>query len=417
MFRAVLGLLMAVVAVAALSAPATARTSFTIVHTARKYTPRGQELPIRASIQPKSELQHATLFYRRAGNTSYSSKFFTEEQGNEFIAVIPAEEVTSHGIEYYISAIDKSGYEQVLFASQSDPEYVSTKIVSVLLSRRSDKQDQVLKGIRGELQARVDEYQMNGSMDQGKVILQQIKAQEIKPDLVIAIGREAALLCRDEVDRIPVVFTMVTDPYQDGLKTGNMTGVTADVPVKEQLRTFKNVIPDIRKVGVIYDPSKTGSIISQAQLIAPSQGFQLVSAKVDDPKDVPRTLRAFSDGIDAFWLVPDSTVVTQFSWNTIKEFADARRIPLFVFDKAFVIQGALVSLSPDLEDMGRKTADMAQRILREGKSPGQLPIASPEKLTVALNSDTAVRLGVEDISTRVVLYAGKMGYPIVTVNR
>jgi len=399
------------------SLPVLAQTSFIISHTASDFTDRGKPLAVRAVIQPKSRLNYAIVYYRRAGNTSFQSAFMAEKGADTYEVEIPSDQVTQHGIEYYISAIDKQGNEQVLHASPGQPQFVSTKIVAVFLSRRGEKYDEVLTGIKSVLKGRVDVRDMNDSEDQGRVILKELRASPDKPDLIVAVGKGAAVLCKDQVSDIPVVFTMVTNPYKLDLKRNNMTGVSLDVPVKAQLITFKSVVPNIKRVGVIYDPEKTGDLIGQAQFIAPSQGFQLISAKVAGAEDVERALRAFADGIDAFWLVPDATVVTPLSVKVILEYTLKNRIPLFVFEKTFVDAGALVSLSPDLMDIGRRTADMANRILK-GSDPSTFTIINPEQLKVALNSETARAIGVDKtIAQQIILYAAEKHFSIETVGR
>ncbi|MEW6776303.1 MAG: ABC transporter substrate-binding protein [Bdellovibrionota bacterium] len=412
-----LPLLLVALAAAVFLPPGALAQKFTVVHTGASYTPKGKPYLIRATIQPRSNLSYATVFYRRAGNTSYASVFMADKGGDSFEVELPAEAITKNGLEYYISAIDKSGNETLLFASPTEPHFVSTKIVAVMLSRRGEKYEEVLTGLKTALKARVDNYDMNDSEAQGKAILKQLRQSAEQPDLLVAVGKSAAILSKSDVKEIPVVFTMVSNPYKEELKRENMTGVSLDVPVKVQLLTFKSVVPGIKRLGVIYNPEKTGDLIGQASFIAPSQGFQLITAKIESPEEVTQKLSAFSEGIDAFWLVPDATVVTPLSVKAILEYTFTNKIPLFVFEKTFVDAGALVSISPDLQDIGRITAEMANKVLR-GTDPATLTIINPDKLKVALNNETARSIGVGDtVAKQVILYAAEKGFPIETVGR
>ena len=54
--------------------------------------------------------------------------------------------------------------------------------------------------------------------------------------------------------------------------------------------------------------------------------------------------------------------------------------------------GGLLSYGPDLEDMVRRVAPYANRILK-GESPADLPVQVPTKSQIVLNLKTAKALG------------------------
>lgn len=392
-----------------------AQGNFTIVHTPLDYTPRSEPLTIQATIQPKSDLRYATVYYRRPGNASYGSAFMKEGRGSNFTVEIPANQVTGHGIEYYISIRDKTDAEKLLYGSPTEPVYVSTKNIAVLFTRRDGPNyGEVLDGIKSTAKGRLTEYYMEGDRNQGEAILKQAILGSQKADLIISVGKLAAELCKKEVDDVPVVFTMVSNPFKLGLNNKeNMTGVSVGVPVKTQMQTFKSVVPNIKRVGVIYDPDNTGDMIAEATITAP---FQLVTAKVDSATEVERALRAFSEGIDAYWLLPDSTVASHLGADVILKYTIENKIPLFVPLTVFVSSGALVSLTPDFTAVGKQTAAMANEIMR-GKSPGFLSVRPPEKFKVTLNSKTAKTIGVDQtVALQLFRYAAEKGYQIETVN-
>lgn len=394
---------------------ANAQGNFTIVHTPLDYTERGQPLVIQATIQPKSELRYATVYYRRPGNASYASAFMKEGSGSSFEVEIPGNQVTGFGLEYYISIRDKTDAEKLLYATPTEPVYVSTKNIAVLFTRRDGPNyNEVLDGIKSSIKGRITEYYMEGDLNQGKAILNQAIKGAQKSDLIIAIGKLAAELCKDEVDDIPVVFTMVSNPFKLGLNNKkNMTGVSVGVPVKTQMQTFKSVVPNIKRVGVIYDPSNTGDMIAEASITAP---FQLVTAKVDSSTEIERALRAFSEGIDAYWLLPDSTVASHLGADVILKYTIENKIPLFVPLTVFVKSGALVSLTPDFVAVGKQTSAMANEIMR-GKSASFLSVRPPEKFKVTLNSKTAKQIGVDQtVALQLFRFAAEKGYQIETVN-
>lgn len=401
-----------VVAVLQGMVPAHAQNPFTIVHRGVEFAERNKPLAISVTIDPDDQLEYASIFYRRPGNRSYSQLYLQKIKGGNYRAEIDAKSVTAGGIEYYISAVNRKAEEFVLFGSPEKPQYVSTKRVALIMTEKIERYDRVVEGIRTHLKADIEPYDMNKDDNQGKTILDRLLKSGDKPDLIVAIGQGASRLCRDNVKDVPVVFSMVTNPQREDLKTKNMTGISLDVPVKSQLVTFKSVVPKIQKVGVLYDPKNTGDLIEQAKFIAPSQGFEILPVRVDDPNELGNALRKFEGGIDALWLVPDKTVVRGDTLKLILKFTLDRKIPFFVFEKSFVTAGALVGLSPDLTDIGRKVGEMSNRILG-GADPGLITIAAPEKLMVTLNNETAKAIGVDKtIALNVMQYAAENSFPI-----
>jgi putative ABC transport system substrate-binding protein len=64
---------------------------------------------------------------------------------------------------------------------------------------------------------------------------------------------------------IPLVFIAVTDPVRAGLVDswdepgGNVTRVSDMAKVEPQIRLIKDIIPDIKFLGVVYKPDEVNS--------------------------------------------------------------------------------------------------------------------------------------------------------------
>ncbi len=90
-------------------------------------------------------------------------------------------------------------------------------------------------------------------------------------DLIFAIATPAAQAVAGVTSDIPVVLTAVTDPAESGLVEsndapgGNVTGTSDLTPVKEQIDLMKQILPDVKKVGVLYCSAESNSAI-QAQM-------------------------------------------------------------------------------------------------------------------------------------------------------
>jgi hypothetical protein len=77
----------------------------TISHTAVKETDVDESVEITATITDDVGVESATLYYRKTGDTTFTSVTMTKS-GDIYTGTIPASAVTDDGVEYYISATD-----------------------------------------------------------------------------------------------------------------------------------------------------------------------------------------------------------------------------------------------------------------------------------------------------------------------
>lgn len=236
------------------------------------------------------------------------------------------------------------------------------------------------------------EYNLESSLEKGRELARQIHASG--PALVLAVGLKAALAARLEIDDTPVIFTMVLDPPKHDLAAPNMTGVLLEVPLDRQFGGIRSVLPKVKRIGVLYDPSKSSQTIDDARRQAKAQGFDLVVRQVTAEKEVPTALRTLLPTIGALWLAPDSTVLSDESLRFILNTAFDQAVPVIGFSPEFVRSGALMSLSVDYGDVGRQAGTLARKILG-GQLTLPLKAVPADRIKMAINLKTAKFLRIE----------------------
>lgn len=88
-----------------------------------------------------------------------------------------------------------------------------------------------------------------------------------KDDLICAIATPCAASAYNSTMNtdIPVVYTAVSDPVsaglanEDGSSIGNITGSSDILPVEEQLKMIRAMLPDAKKIGILYTTSEANS--------------------------------------------------------------------------------------------------------------------------------------------------------------
>ena len=273
----------------------------------------------------------------------------------------------------------------------SDP--VGAAEVVILKSADLAAYNQAVAGFKATMPPSTSftEHDMQGDVAKGRKLARKIRASSA--EVVLAVGLKAALAAKLEIVDIPVVFCMVLDPIKNGLNAPNMTGIRLEIPIERQLRTMRSVLPSLKRIGVLYDPEKTGHLVEEARLLAKSMGLELVVKEVNTEKEVPPALRALLSQVESLWLVPDSTVLTEDSLKFVLGTALDFNVPVIGFSSELVRSGALVGLSVSYEDVGRQAGLLARKILSEQARPFTTTFP-PERLRLALNLNTARFLGI-----------------------
>jgi len=264
----------------------------------------------------------------------------------------------------------------------------------VIKSQNLSAYNKVIKGFEAEcIQNDIiikSIYDLKGKMKIGNKTVRKIKKE--KPDIIITIGILATTIAKEEIKDIPIIFCMVINHERFQLTGDNITGIAAEISAEEQLKEYQTILNPLKDIGVIYNPSKTGNIIVSAEKKLKDIGMNLVKYEINSSKKVPEAMKSLAGRIDALWLLPDSTVVTKKSFDLIISTTRENKIPLLCTSDVFVKAGALAAVFSDYEYVGRQAVQLAGEIL-EKPSPCSLGIVNPDSFKLAINTDTAEKLG------------------------
>jgi putative ABC transport system substrate-binding protein len=221
-------------------------------------------------------------------------------------------------------------------------------------------------------------------------ILREIKLN--RPDMILAIGKDALSLVKS-IETIPIVYLMVLDPQSTISGQENITGVSMTIPPDRQLRALRQTLPHAKNVGLLYDPERTGYLVEEAQRAAGEMGMVLMAKEVHSPKDVAPSAMDMRGKIDAFWMLPDVTVMTPETVEFLLLYSLKHRIPLLAFSERYLDLGAFLSTGIDAFDMGAQAGEMANKILL-GKQARDIQQAHARKYVVSTNLMIAGKLGI-----------------------
>jgi putative ABC transport system substrate-binding protein len=247
---------------------------------------------------------------------------------------------------------------------------------------------QAVQGFRQALpaQAHIVEYTLRDGGTDAREVGQSIRAGH--PDLVLAVGLNAALAAKLEIPDLPVVFCLVLNPELHGLPADNMTGVLMKIPHQQQLESIKSVAPRARRIGLLVGATHSIEAITTATGQAKSLGLHLITATVSNRAQVPEALKRLLPQIDLLWLLPDQMVITEELLPFLLRSTLDAKIPLFGFSSTLVQRGALGALVIDPVEAGQQAGRLATARLRTPSKTG-MQLVPPDRAHLALNLNTA----------------------------
>lgn len=207
-------------------------------------------------------------------------------------------------------------------------------------------------------------------------------------DVVLAVGQRALDAVRGT--RARVVSALVP--------AGAEGVISADAvpPPELALRALKAARPSLRRVGVVHGP-RTDRLV--AEMIGPARalGLQLVVARAADGPHAVRELHRVVEeppSVDALWLAPDLDVLTSQLFQYALTLEIERALPVAAPTRQLVRSGALLSVDADPRAVGRKAAELANRLLAGEEAAAIHASSHTSSVELIVNADVARRLGV-----------------------
>jgi putative ABC transport system substrate-binding protein len=218
--------------------------------------------------------------------------------------------------------------------------------------------------------------------------------------LLVTAGTPATLAAKRTSRTVPLVLVGVDDPVALGVAEslarpgGNATGLslTSSELIAQRLQLLRELLPGLRRLAVIVrrDPSleqKSHDIRSHAKhmkieivMLEAATGMALELAFAH--------LRAAH--CEAVYVA--SGPLGPSKRARIIALAAEARLPAVYCFRLFPIDGGLMSFAADYDDLFRRAAGFADKILK-GADPAALPIEPPRKFDLTVNLKTAKALG------------------------
>jgi putative ABC transport system substrate-binding protein len=220
-----------------------------------------------------------------------------------------------------------------------------------------------------------------------------------RPDVLVGIATPTAQALVAATKDIPIVFTAITDPVGAKLVSnmekpgGNVTGLSDLSPVAQHVDLIKELLPELKTIGVVYNPGEANSVSLMKWLkeSAEEKGIEIVEATALKSADVQTATQVIADKSDVIYAMIDNTVASAIEGMVVS--ANQANTPVFAATTSYIDAGAIAALGFDYYQIGVQTADYVADVLA-GKNPGDLPVRVAKGSDIVINKTAADKLGI-----------------------
>ncbi|NLT35141.1 MAG: ABC transporter substrate-binding protein [Gaiellales bacterium] len=255
-----------------------------------------------------------------------------------------------------------------------------------------------MEGFEDGKNIEIDFQNAGGDMAVGTSIGQ--KFANDNKDLVISITTPMTqAMAKANPDR-PIVFCLVTDPVGAGLlkdlkaPEGNITGVHDFYDISFHLDLIKELLPEAKTIGLLYNAGEANSIalvVNSEKPKALEMGFEVVEATAASSAEVQAAAQSLVGRVDVISITTDNTIVSGLE-AVLKVGAD-NDIPVVMCDVDSVERGAVAAYGMNNVSMGNKAGIMAGKILK-GTPIKDIPVDTATDYELMINLKAAADMGV-----------------------
>ena len=235
--------------------------------------------------------------------------------------------------------------------------------------------DAMREALDEKLNANIDVYDLYRYKGNARQSLAVQLSEQSAPALFIAVGPEATAFLWEDIDPQAgqKLYSIVLNPEKISPLGDPACGISLNIPPRVQMEHIQESLPGIGRIGIFYDPAVNSRFFAKAAQAAYKQKIRLVPAMVSSKKEIPEKLKAMIPVVDALWLIPDRTVISESIAQYIIKQSVLQGVPVIGYNQFFYESGAAVSFVFDYAALGRQTARMAVTALTQEQCLARVP--------------------------------------------
>lgn len=293
------------------------------------------------------------------------------------------------------------------FAESSKQRATKTPTVGILQLMSHPALDAIHRGIIHGLKE--EGYQpgknikidfQNAQNDQSNLKTMSTKFANENADLSIGIATPSAQALANTINDKPIILGAITDPKGAGLVKnnvkpgGNITGVSDQAPLKEQLGLIQKFMPKMKTLGIIYTSSDDSAVAQYKKFakICKQAHVRLKAYSIANTNDLNQVAEQAVSTVDAIYVPTDNTIAG--AMQTLVGAANKAKVPVFPAVDTMVKAGGVATYGVDQYQLGVATGKMSAQILKGKRKPATTPIKFFRHGKLIINEKQTQRLGI-----------------------
>lgn len=220
-----------------------------------------------------------------------------------------------------------------------------------------------------------------------------------KSDLILAIATPAAQAIANMTKDIPILITAVTDPADSKLVAdnnapgGNVTGTSDLTPVEAQIELLKEIIPNIKTVGLLYCSSEQNSVfqINIAKKKLDAMGIKYIDIAISNLNEIQQVIQNVIGKVEAIYTPTDNMIANGMA--TVALMTEPAKLPVICGEGGMTMLGGTATYGINYYELGKLTSTQAVSILKGDKKTSEMPIEYLQKFDLVVNTNMIESIG------------------------
>ena len=220
-----------------------------------------------------------------------------------------------------------------------------------------------------------------------------------KSDLILAIATPAAQAIANMTKDIPILITAVTDPADSKLvadnnaPSGNVTGTSDLTPVEAQIELLKEIIPNVKTVGLLYCSSEQNSVfqINIAKKKLDAMGIKYIDIAISNLNEIQQVIQNVIGKVEAIYTPTDNMIANGMA--TVALMTEPAKIPVICGEGGMTMLGGTATYGINYYELGKLTSTQAVSILKGDKKTAEMPIEYLQKFDLVVNTNMIESIG------------------------
>lgn len=220
-------------------------------------------------------------------------------------------------------------------------------------------------------------------------------------DLILANATPALQAASSATADIPILGTSITEygvalGIEDfnGTVGTNVSGTSDLAPLDQQAAMFDELLPDAKKVGIVYCSAEQNSVYQADTVKAELEksGRTVSVYTFADSNDVAQVVQTACDENDALYIPTDNTAAS--CTEAINNVALPAKTPIICGEEGLAKGCGIATLSISYYELGRTTGEMAVKILKGEANVSEMPVEYYGNPVKKFNKSNCETLGI-----------------------